>query len=78
MKAQINNVCIRGCEPKTNRNGEGYLLVRFEESTGAPAELVDKNMSRREYYKRDMIGDITIDIQMGKWTNIRIVDFRER
>lgn len=39
---------------------------------------VDKDMSRQQYYKRDTIGDFTIDIQMGKWTNIRIIDFTIR
>ena len=45
MKATISNVCIRGCEPKSGRGGD-YLLVRFEDETGKPAELVDKDMDR--------------------------------
>jgi len=77
MKARINDICIRGCEPKNGKGGD-YLLVRFEDETGKPAELVDKDMSRQQYYKRDTIGDFTIDIQMGKWTNIRIIDFTIR
>lgn len=78
MKAAINNICIRGCEPKTNKNGEPYLIVRFEDETGKPEELVDKDMERQTYYKRDTQGDLTVDIQMGKWTNIRIIDFKVR
>lgn len=74
MKAKINNVCIRGCEPKEGKGGK-YLLVRFEDSTGKANELVDKDMSRQPYYQRDTKGDLDIDIQIGKWTNIRIVDF---
>ena len=77
MKATISNVCIRGCEPKSGRGGD-YLLVRFEDATGKPAELVDKDMDRQSYYKRDVLGDFVIDIQMGKWTNIRIIDFKVR
>lgn len=75
MKATINNICIRGCESKNGKGGD-YLLVRFEDETGKPAELVDKDMERQPYYKRDTQGDFTIDIQMGKWTNIRIIDFK--
>lgn len=78
MKATVSNICIRGCEPKTNKNGEPYLLVRFEDETGKPEELVDKDMERQTYYKRDTQGDLTIDIQMGKWTNIRVIDFKVR
>lgn len=76
MKATINNVNIRGCEPKLNKNNQEYLLVRFEDETGKPEELVDKDASRREFYKRDTVGNLTIDIQIGKWTNIRIIDFK--
>lgn len=76
MKATINNVNIRGCEAKNGKGGD-YLLVRFEDECGAPQELVDKDMERQQYYKRDTQGDLTIDIQIGKWTNIRIVDFHE-
>ena len=76
MKAAIEGVNIRGCEHKANKNGEPYLLVHFEESTGAAAELVDKDMSREKYYVRDAEGTVYIDIRMGKWTSIRIIDFR--
>lgn len=76
MKAIINNVDIRGCEAKTNKKGDPYLLVRLEDEAGSPAELVDKDMSRQQYYKRDTIGTLTIDIKMGKYTSIRIVDFK--
>lgn len=78
MKATMNNVNIRGCEPKENKNGEPYLLVRFEEETGKPCELVDKDMDRQQYYKRGTEGTLTIDISIGsKYTTIRIIDFEE-
>ena len=76
MLAIIKDANIRGVEAKTNKQGGQYLLVRFEESAGKPQELVDKDMSRQTYYKRDTVGDLYIDIQTGKWTSIRIVDFR--
>ena len=76
MKAIVQDVNIRGCEAKTNAKGEGYLIVRFEDITGKPEEVIDKNMTRQNYYKRDTVGDLIIDIQIGKWTNIRVVDFK--
>ena len=76
MKAIINNVNIRGCEPKENKKGEPYLLVRFEDEYGKAAEFVDKDMSRQAYYKRNTDGTLTVDIEVGKYTTIRIVDFK--
>lgn len=75
MRATISNVNIRGCEAKSGRGGD-YLLVRFEDAYGKPSELVDKQMDRQPYYKRDTIGDLLIDIMIGKYTTIRIVDFK--
>ena len=76
MKAVMHNVNIRGCEMKENKKGEGYLLVRFEDETGKPEELVDKDMERRKYYVRDKVGDLHINIDVGsKFTTIRIIDF---
>lgn len=77
MKAVIHNANIRGVEAKTNKAGDGYLLVRFEEVTGAPQTLVDKDMSRQQSYKRDMDADLVIDIDQGRqFTTIRIIDVR--
>lgn len=77
MKAIINDVEIRGHEAKANKNGEPYLIVRFEDETGKAHELVDKDMDRQEYYKRGKIGTLTVDITTGKYQNIRIIDFQE-
>lgn len=76
MNALVRNVNIRGHEEKTNKNGGKYLLVHFEDETGAPQELVDKDMDRAKFYTRDTEGDLTISITTGKWTNIRIEDFK--
>ena len=77
MKAIINNVNIRGCERKApKKSGQSdYLLVRFEDETGKACELVDKDLSRQEYYKRDTDGTLYINIELGKYTTIRIIDF---
>lgn len=77
MKAIINDIEIRGHESKVNKNGEPYLIVRFEDETGKAYELVDKDMERQEYYKRGKIGTLTVDISIGKYTTIRIIDFKE-
>lgn len=75
LKATVHNVNIRGCEPRENQKGEGYLLVRFEDETGASHELVDKDMDRQKFYKRDTDMDLSIDIDQGrKFTTIRIID----
>lgn len=78
MKAKIENVDIRGCEQKTSKKGGEYLLVRFEDETGKPYELVDKDIDRKDYYKRGTIGDLWIDIDQGRqYTNIRVIDFKQ-
>lgn len=76
MKAIIENINIRGCEPKENKNGEPYLLVRFEDETGKAYELVDKDMERQQFYKRNTDGTLTVDISIGKYTSIRITNFK--
>ena len=77
MRATIHNANIRGCEAKENAKGEGYLLVRFEDETGAPQSLVDKDMERQRTYRRDQDVDLLIDIDQGrKFTTIRIVGVR--
>lgn len=75
MKALIKNANIRGHEVKVNSKGGQYILVRYEEETGAPMTLVDKDLSRADCYKRDNTMDLYIDIDQGRnFTNIRIID----
>lgn len=76
MKAIINNINIRGCEPKISKNGEPYLVVRFEDETGKAQEIIDKNMERQPFYKRNTDGTLYIEITTGKFTNLRIIDFK--
>lgn len=78
VKAVIHNANIRGCERRENKKGEGYLLVRFEDETGKPVEMVDKDLDRQKFYVRDTDMDLVIDIDSGqKYTNIRIIDAKE-
>ncbi len=74
MRVTMQNANIRGCEIKTNKKGDDYIIVRAEDETGKACELVDKDMSRKDYYTRNKDMDITIDISVGKYTTIRIVD----
>lgn len=75
MKAVIHNACIRGHEVKTNKNGGQYVLVRFEDETGAPQQLPDRDIDRASYYVRDTMMDLCIEIDQGRqFTNIRIVE----
>ena len=78
IKAVVHNTNIRGCESRKNQKGEPYLLVRFEDETGAPHELVDKDMDRQQYYVRGTDMDLVIDIDQGRqFTTIRIIDAQE-
>lgn len=83
MKAKVENVDIRGCEVKTNKQGQNYMIVRFEDEVGKPYELVDKGMERQQYYKRGVLMDLYIDIKNGhsrdgqSYTNVRIIDARQ-
>ena len=78
MRATILNANIRGHETCTNKKGEPYIKVRYEEDgTGKPCELIDKDMSRAESYTRDSDMDLLIDIDQGRqFTTIRIIEAR--
>lgn len=78
MKAVVQNANIRGHEVKTNKNGGKYVLVRYEDETGKPETLVDKELDRADYYVRDKTMDLYIDIDQGRnFTTIRIIDAKE-
>lgn len=78
MKATIQNALIRGHEVKTNKAGGKYVLIRYEDETGKPETVVDKDLSRADYYVRDKVMNIFIDIDQGRnFTNIRVIDARE-
>lgn len=78
MKAVVQNALIRGHEIKTNKNGGQYVLVRYEDETGKPETLVDKALDRAQYYVRDKVMNLFIDIDNGRnFTTIRIIDAEE-
>lgn len=84
MRAVIKDACIRGHEVKTGKTGNQYVLVRYEEGeTGKPQEIVDRELSRADFYTRDKIMDIYIDIDKGRtrdgreFVNIKVLDAKE-
>lgn len=78
MKAVVQKALIRGHEVKMNKNGGQYVLVRYEDETGKPETLVDKELDRAQYYTRDKVMDLYLDIDQGRnFTTIRIIDARE-
>lgn len=78
MKAVVQKALIRGHEVKTNKHGGQYVLVRYEDETGKPETLVDKELDRAQYYTRDKVMDLYLDIDQGRnFTTIRIIDARE-
>lgn len=76
MHVTMLNVNIRGFESRTNKSGDPYLLIRVEDSTGAACDLVDKTMAHKDLCIRDTDADITLDISVGKYTTIRVIDIK--
>lgn len=79
MKVKIESVEIRGCEKKESKKEGGgeYLVVRFEDSTGKPYEILDRDVEREGFYKRGVQGDLYADLKMGKdWARLNVIDFK--
>lgn len=73
--AVIPNACVRGYEEKTSQKGTNYLIVRFEDQAGRPFTVCDHQVDRKALYKRNVEGDLEIEISTGKFTNISITGF---
>lgn len=68
---------VRGREQGTNKKGEDYILVRVEDpETGEPMEIIDKDMSRLDTYKRGKMTNLTLNLKdSGKYgIKMTIVD----
>ena len=77
LKMVVENVNIRGAELRTSKNGNSqYLIVRFEDETGRAQELIDRDLERQEFYKRDTQGNLVVNVDIGKFANLAIVDFK--
>ena len=70
---------VRGREQGTNKKGEDYILVRVEDpETGEPMEIIDKDMSRLDTYKRGKMTNLTLNLKdSGKYgIKMTIVEIR--
>lgn len=68
---------IRGKEKKTSsKNGKEYIIARCEDiDTGKSYELLDRNMEHYDYYVRGKLAYFTLDLNMGKYTNVSVSEF---
>ena len=71
-----HNIEVRGCEKKTSKAGNDYLVVRCDDETGNRSDFMDKDMEREQYYKRGTVGDLTLKLDIGKYANVEIIDFK--
>lgn len=75
-KAVMQEVEVRGFEEKVGKSGNKYLVVKVDDMQGDRSEILDRDLSRAEYYKRGTVGDLVIKLDIGKYSNVEIVDFK--
>lgn len=74
MIVEAKNLEIRGVEKRTSKKSEEeYLIVRVEDETGRAYELLDRDVENMSAYKRGVECNLTLDLQLGKYTNVSIV-----
>lgn len=67
---------IRGKEKKvSNKTNREYLIVRVDDETGKNIELLDWNIENFERYKKGIVADFELNLDIGKYINISIKDF---
>lgn len=49
------------------------MVVRVEDETGRAYELLDRDVENMSIYKRGVECDLTLDLRLGKYTNVSIV-----
>ncbi len=77
MIATIKNLEIRGKEKKVSqKTHREYLIVRVEDETGKSTELLDWNVENLERYKQRSIADFELNLDIGKYINISVKDFK--
>lgn len=78
MKAKtIEAVEIRGKEKKTSKTGNDYLIVRAEDDTGKTYEIIDRDLSRMDEYRKGRQVRLTLYIDLGRYKNVEIVGIEE-
>lgn len=74
MVVEAKNLEIRGVEKRTSKKSEEeYLIVRVEDETGRAYELLDRDVENMSAYKRGVECNLTLDLRLGKYTNVSIV-----
>lgn len=74
MIVEARNLEIRGVEKRTSKKSDGeYLIVRVEDETGRAYELLDRDVENMSAYKRGVECNLTLDLRLGKYTNVSIV-----
>lgn len=74
MIVEAKNLEIRGVEERTSKKSEEeYLIVRVEDETGRAYELLDRDVENMSAYKRGVECNLTLDLRLGKYTNVSIV-----
>ncbi len=74
MIVEAKNLEIRGVEKRTSKkSNDEYLIVRVEDETGRSYELLDRDAENMSAYKRGVECDLTLDLRLGKYTNVSIV-----
>lgn len=76
MIAKVNNLEIRGKEKKvSNKTNREYLIVRVDDESGKNIELLDWNIENFERYKKGLVADFELNLNIGKYINISVKDF---
>lgn len=77
FKTKIENLEIRGKEEKKGKNGDMYLVVKFDDETGERLEFIDRDADRFDFYKRGDCCDITVFVNNTRdFTNFTIIDMK--
>lgn len=74
MIVEAKNLEVRGVEKRVSKKtNDEYLIVRVEDETGRAYELLDRDAENQPLYKRGIQCDLTLDLRLGKYTNLSIV-----
>lgn len=74
MIVEAKKLEVRGVEKRmSKKSNDEYLIVRVEDETGKAYELLDRDVENMSAYKRGIECDLTLELRLGKYTNVSIV-----
>lgn len=77
FKCKLENLEIRGKEEKVGKNGDKYLVVKFDSEEGERLDIIDRDPDRFDFYKRGEFCDITVyTVHTRTFTNFTIIDMK--